>query len=197
VRLATAYLGSVCGAGRRFSPAVAACVALWLAAPAHALPLASSPPAVGPAAGPPDSGAAPRISVWNFVHPDSPEQAEPAAESPALPAAKPAAPAEPSWVAGPVSARAADADESNELSPSAPGGETPQYTYAHHRSVRHSSGGERASRPDTEPCPAVIAGFSPAPPPRLRRAGGGPDPHSDQFSASRLFRPPRVETRLP
>lgn len=190
---------SVCGTGRRFAPAAAALVALCLAPSAYALPLASAPVTTGPSAGTPEL-AVPDISVWNFVHPGSTEQAEPAAATPTPPATRLAAPAEPAWVAGPVTPRhdddIVDSGESAEQMQSGAAAGTSRYTPGHHRSLRQSSGGQRAARPDGETDPAVVSAFSAAPPPPAHYTCRGGGSRSDHCFASRLFRPPRVESRL-
>jgi hypothetical protein len=189
-------------AGRRFTLAAAACVvaSLGLASTARALPLASAPAASPSTCHPLESTTTPAISVWNFVHPGSAEQAELVAEAPPVPVASSASATESRWVTGPeTSDHSYDGAEARDDDswPTGPGPNTAQYSHGGQRSLRQSSSGQRSVRPDSRDYPAAEVRFSAVPPPPTQSVAVGGDQRSDHRLTSRLFRPPRVENRLP
>jgi hypothetical protein len=205
VRARAGYILIASGPGsdraRRGSALGIACVvALFWTAPAQALPLASDN-AVSSAAAPGSIGpsVAPAISVWNFLHPGSTDREEPVLVTvPDRPNAYVAA--EPCFVAGASSDDRADrnpeANDSVDSRSGSGGGESTQFVLGSHRAVRHSSGGPRATRTDSDSYPALNAFHSVSPPLPTPRVSWPRNTRLPSPTAFLLFRPPRAEIAL-
>jgi hypothetical protein len=182
----------------RFGALAVACVVVSLcsASSVYATPLASDRPAAGSADSHPLMAAAvPGISVWSFLHPGLADREEPIVETPPV-APRAYVAAEPCWESAPATGVRLDRslEAGDDIRAGSPASDSPQFAYGSHRSIRHSSGGSRATRTDSDTNAAANSPDSFSSPVPTPRVAVEKHIHAESLTASRLFRPPRTES---